>query len=92
MAELTDALEMTPLSAPFVVRTPINARTDYGISGHCVWQESGTQIHTWPESRFITCDIFSCKPYSEENAVNLFKMYFKPEFLEIGRAIYNGSL
>jgi len=78
LEELSQIIDMRIVTPPQVIRIPVaNAveqiatNADYGISGTVLWLESGAQLHTWPEYRFLTLDIFSCKSF-DSNLVHDF--------------------
>lgn len=87
--DLTKALDMRILVPPMLVKVPIVNPApqidteDYGWSGQLIWLESGSQIHAWPKHRFVAVDIFSCKNYTVEAAVSVFKKYFSPEGIDV---------
>jgi S-adenosylmethionine decarboxylase len=77
LTELTSMLGMTIFFGPVVGNCKL------GPSGWVAWMESGCQIHSFIDYNFIAVDIFSCKPYSAIDVVNLIKKWFKAEEIEI---------
>ncbi len=55
-----------------------------GVTGTVLLAESHLAIHTWPESGFVTLDVYVCN-YLEDNTQKAFKLYgalkghFKPQ-------------
>lgn len=56
---------------------------DWGVSGFVIIAESHISIHTFPEKRYFSIDIFSCKDFDIDKAIKLIKEYFETEDLEI---------
>ncbi len=87
---LTDRLGMNTLVPPVLVRMPVVRPVknlnpeDYGISGHLIWAESGAQIHTWGQYRFVALDVFSCRFYGERDVVEVVRSFFSPDCIETG--------
>lgn len=72
LTELSKKLNMTLVMGPLTRNNP-----KYGISSYIYWEESGTHLYYWnnPEPCF-SVDIYSCKKYNYEDAVNLTKEKF----------------
>lgn len=49
-----------------------------GVSGAVILAESHESIHTWPEERFVSLDIFVCGDCDPYKAVPILKEWFKP--------------
>lgn len=89
--QLSSAINMRIIVPPIIVSVPvisahesIATATDFGISGVVIWLESGAQIHTWPEYRLITLDVYSCKPFEDETVLKMFKEWFVPDKVSVG--------
>jgi len=41
----------------------------HGITGYLLLSSSHISIHTWPEFRYVTCDIFSCGGEDETKGI-----------------------
>jgi len=91
--ELTEAIGMTKQSEPSIVRTDETKFPDKrGLSGAIFLVESSITIHTisTPEKKFITVDVYSCKPYEKETVKKMITKFYKPkmfskeQFLERG--------
>ena len=63
---------------------------DWGISGFVLIAESHISIHTFPERRYVNIDIFSCKDFNSEYAIQELKTIF--EFEEIQNCLLNRGL
>lgn len=48
-----------------------------GYEGIIFWVESGAVIYTWEKFNFLTVDIYSCKPFDSEKALEFTKNFFK---------------
>lgn len=92
--QLTKRINMRILVPPMIVRVPvINCvdsieTNDVGVSGQMIWLESGCQIHTWPEEKFVALDVFSCKSFSDDETINIFKEYFNPEKVHVLKPVF----
>jgi S-adenosylmethionine decarboxylase len=91
--ELTEAIGMTKQSEPNVVRTDATRFPDKrGLSGAIFLVESSITIHTisTADKKFVTVDVYSCKPYDKEVVKKMIskfyhpKMFSKEQFLERG--------
>jgi S-adenosylmethionine decarboxylase len=40
------------------------------------WTESGCQVYAWKSVKFVTVDVYSCKPYDAEKVVAFTREYF----------------
>lgn len=70
---------MTKIMPPHVQRYMDAGNADWGISGFVIIAESHIAIHTYPEKNFFVMDIFSCKDFSIEKAVEYAKFYLEPQ-------------
>lgn len=68
-----------------------------GVTGTVLLAESHLAIHTWPESGFVTLDVYVCN-YLQDNTHKAFKLYsllknhFKPQrenFSEVRRGLHD---
>ncbi len=65
-----EAISMTKISEPLVHRyTEGRVPNDWGISGFVLIAESHISVHTFPERGYLNVDIFSCKPFDADLAV-----------------------
>lgn len=67
---------MTRISAPYVVRYMGPALHDWGISGFVFIAESHIGIHTFVERNYVNIDVFSCKDFNAEKAIQDFREGF----------------
>lgn len=69
--EMPEMLGMHKFSAPMVSDIPAqqNSFDKGGITGFVILVESHLSIHTFPADGYVSFDIFSCKYFSEDNAV-----------------------
>lgn len=76
-------IEMTKIMPPYVFRYSGLKPEDWGVSGFVLIAESHISIHTFPEKRYLTLDIFSCKAFDREKAVEDVKRLFGVEKAEV---------
>lgn len=83
MSEMLDAypaqLDMTKIMPPYVFRYSGAVPDDWGVSGVVLIAESHISIHTFPDKGFVTLDIFSCKDFDVDKAIEYFCSVFEPE-------------
>lgn len=84
-------IEMTKIMPPYVFKYDGGDKPeDWGVSGFVIIAESHISIHTFPEKRYFSIDIFSCKEFDVEKALKIIKEYFETEDLEV-RTTERGS-
>lgn len=49
-----------------------------GISGFAILAESHLSLHSWPEKKYLACDIFMCGNANPRKAIPVLKKAFKP--------------
>ena len=81
---------MTKVAPPQVFKYVGSKPDDWGISGFVLIAESHISIHTFPERRYVNIDIFSCKDFDSEYAIQELKAIF--EFDEIQKYLLNRGL
>lgn len=65
-----DAIGMTKISEPFVYRyTAGRVPKDWGVSGFVLIAESHISVHTFPDRGYLNVDIFSCKEFDADLAI-----------------------
>jgi len=75
--ELPEQLGMKKLIEPHIVcYEGGNSWDKGGITGFMLIAESHISIHTFPYDGFFTADVYSCKPFDLEKAVDIAKKYF----------------
>lgn len=76
-------IAMTKIMPPYVFRYSGVRPEDWGISGFVLIAESHISIHTFPEKRYLSLDIFSCKEFNGQKAIEDVKRLFSLEKIEI---------
>lgn len=86
MSQTLDAypakLDMTKIMPPYVFTYHGAVEDDWGVSGVVLIAESHISIHSFPEKGFATLDIFSCRDFNVDDAIEYFSQIFKPESFE----------
>ena len=106
MPELNNASDLRMLCLDATVESGLNIVGDVfhqfepqGVTGTVLLAESHLAIHTWPEEKFVTVDVYVCN-YMEDNTQKALKLYaalkahFKPAqetFLQAPRGLRNES-
>lgn len=81
--ELPSQLGMKILTHPYVIHAQGNDKKDPGgWTGFVVIQESHISVHTFPKRGFVTIDVYSCKEFDTEKALDYLKNLFKPKEVE----------
>ncbi|MEM7480920.1 MAG: S-adenosylmethionine decarboxylase [Acidobacteriota bacterium] len=76
---ICDHLHMTKQTQPYIFKTCESAFPGRpGYSGWVPIIESGIQIHTSAHNRFISVDVYSCKPFDISDVVAFTQRWFKP--------------
>ncbi len=75
-------LDMTKIMPPYVFKYHGAVPDDWGVSGVVLIAESHISIHTFPDKEFVTLDIFSCREFDVDAAIEYFCSIFKPESYE----------
>ncbi|MCJ7807460.1 MAG: S-adenosylmethionine decarboxylase [Dehalococcoidia bacterium] len=81
---------MTKVAPPQVFKYVGSKPEDWGISGFVLIAESHISIHTFPDRCYVNIDIFSCKDFDSEYAIQELKAIF--EFDEIQKYLLNRGL
>ena len=71
-----DEIGMTKITPPIVRRYIGTKPEDWGISGFVMIAESHISVHTFPEKQEVSIDVFSCKEFDGERAVDLMREAF----------------
>ena len=77
-----EQLDMTKIMPPYVFKYQGTVPDDWGVSGIVLIAESHISIHTFPDKQFVTLDIFSCREFDVEAAVEYFSGIFQPEIVD----------
>lgn len=71
LLEENKSLEYTsPTIKNFIEKVKRKEIHEAGISGICIWAESHCTSHTWRENNFNSLDIYSCKDFDHQSAIN----------------------
>lgn len=73
LAKLSEVLKMKTLI------TPVTHRSDqFGWAGWIHWETSGAHFYAWEQPLlFFSVDMYTCKPFNPEDAVQFTQDYFK---------------
>lgn len=77
--ELPGVMNMTKMTLPHVVKWLDQGAKVPGFSGFVMIAESHISFHTFPERNFVFVDLFSCKPFDVEKAVEYIVAFFRPQ-------------
>jgi S-adenosylmethionine decarboxylase len=76
-------LKMTKQTQPYIFKTCETAFPGKpGYSGWVPIIESGIQIHTSANNRFISIDVYSCKPFDNEDVQGFVQSWFQPKHID----------
>ena len=81
--EYPTEMDMTKIMPPYVFRYNGSVPEDWGVSGFVLIAESHISIHTFPEKRYLSLDMFSCKPFDTRMAAETIQEHFKIQKYEI---------
>ncbi|MEC9309174.1 MAG: S-adenosylmethionine decarboxylase [Chloroflexota bacterium] len=76
LTDYPDNLGMTRITEPNVVEYNGPEHDDAGVSGFVIIAESHISIHTFPRRDYVNIDIFSCKTFDSEKALDDAKQLF----------------
>jgi S-adenosylmethionine decarboxylase len=65
-----DLIHMTKIMPPYAFKYSGKVPEDWGLSGFVLIAESHISIHTFPEKGYLSMDIFSCKSFDFQKAVD----------------------
>jgi S-adenosylmethionine decarboxylase len=66
-----------------IIIDPIVRTVDDGTSAYVMFQESGCSVHSWYEYKFVSVDLYSCKPFMISDVLNVIDYWFDPKEVEI---------
>lgn len=73
-------LHMTKQTQPYIFKT---CETTFpGKPGYSGWVpiiESGIQIHTSANNKFVSVDVYSCRPFDQQQVVDFVQRWFHPK-------------
>jgi S-adenosylmethionine decarboxylase len=70
LEQLPVQLDMNKVMPVHVVDVSGSHPEDAGITGVVIVAESHIAIHTFPEKRFVSLDVFSCKEFDTQKAIS----------------------
>ena len=90
--DLPDLIKMHKISEPHAVDYPGNPKSfdEGGISAVVIIAESHISIHTFPSHKYMSVDIFSCKNFDMEKAIDFVVKTFEAKKIE-KKLIHRGS-
>ncbi len=83
LSRYPEEIQMTKIMPPYVFKYSGRVPEDWGISGFVLIAESHISIHTFPEKLYLSLDIFSCKPFDTQAAIEYIKNLFDIKKVEI---------
>ncbi len=83
LKSLPEMIGMTPITQPYVFPYSGLVPEDRGITGILIIAESHLSVHSFEEKGYCFVDIFSCKPFDYELAIQKTLEMFKPNSHEI---------
>jgi S-adenosylmethionine decarboxylase len=76
-------LKMTKQTQPYIFKTCETAFPGKpGYSGWVPIIESGIQIHTSANNHFISIDVYSCKPFNNDDVQDFVQRWFQPKHID----------
>lgn len=81
--ELPDRIGMTKIMPPYVFKYSGVKPEDWGISGFVLIAESHISIHTFPEKGYVNVDVFSCKYFESQAAIDYVTERFELEGINV---------
>ncbi|MBI4234215.1 MAG: adenosylmethionine decarboxylase [Chloroflexi bacterium] len=70
------AIGMTKITQPKVITYDAPKHEDWGLSGFVIIAESHISIHTFPARYFLNLDVFSCREFDPQHALEELKATF----------------
>jgi S-adenosylmethionine decarboxylase len=67
---------MTKISEPHVMTYHSPKPEDWGVSGFVIIAESHISVHTFPARQFVNIDIFSCREFDPQRALEQASAFF----------------
>jgi S-adenosylmethionine decarboxylase len=82
LKNLPEMIGMTPITQPYVFPYSGLVPEDKGITGIVIIAESHLSIHSFEDKGYTFIDMFSCKAFDVDKAVEYILETFKPESYE----------
>jgi len=70
-------IRMNRISPPYVIKYVGPVLEDWGISGFVFIAESHIAVHTFVERDYVNIDVFSCKDFDTDRAIEDFREGFQ---------------
>lgn len=77
--EFPGSISMTKITEPSVHLYKGPVPQDWGVSGFVIIAESHISVHTFPSRKYINIDVFSCKEFDADKALNELRATFSLE-------------
>ena len=77
LIQLTKKIKMNAISKPLVLKYNAKSLQESGITGTIILAESNITIHTYPEKKWFSLDIYSCNEFEIENTLKYLKNKLK---------------
>lgn len=75
LAQLSKVIDMNELLSPVTHRSDL-----YGWAGWIHWETSGAHFYAWEQPvLFFSVDIYTCKQFTVEDAVNFTRKFFSAQ-------------
>lgn len=82
--DLPGKIGMRKFSPPYLIKCTVENKEDWdGFSGFVVIAESHISLHTFPQKRFFSMDVYSCKDFDHKAVIKYVKNYIKFKSVEI---------
>jgi S-adenosylmethionine decarboxylase len=79
---LSKVLGMTIIYGPIVKNLAGSLNPKHaGLEAVAIWAESGLSVYVWNEPALFTTDIYTCKPFEPQKALDYISTFFVPEKL-----------
>ena len=83
LEQLVEEIGAEKQTQPYVFRTPEHFKGKEGLSGWVPIVESGISIHTLTGSRFVSLDVYSCRPFANDKIEAFTQRFFAPEEIDL---------
>lgn len=74
--EFPDRISMTKITVPAVHLYHGPVPEDWGVSGFVIIAESHISVHTFPDRGYVNIDVFSCKEFDADEAMEQVGEFF----------------
>lgn len=74
--QIPDIIGMTKIAGPYITDYEAPNEIDSGVTGVVIIAESHISVHTFPRKRYVSVDVFSCKPFDVWKAAEIIKNFF----------------